>query len=142
MNELKIFRFLPNIFMEHICHEYGMPLKRIDDSAIEELQKIQLDWKYSRTKKCRWTIDYIIEAKISRKEVLDYVIPASQRHNKFKELFEQFDSVQELNEFIKKEFNAYNQYNQQVIHRINILLLMNSFVHFLKLWKQKNNGPS
>ena len=34
---------------------------------------------------------------------MDYVIPASQRHNKFKELFEQFDSVQELNEFIKKE---------------------------------------
>ncbi|HRI35340.1 MAG: sigma-54-dependent Fis family transcriptional regulator [Saprospiraceae bacterium] len=94
-------------FMEHICHEYGMPLKRIDDSAIEELQKYNWTGNIRELRNVVERLIILSKQKISRKEVLDYVIPASQRHNKFKELFEQFDSVQELNEFIKKEFNAY-----------------------------------
>lgn len=94
-------------FMEHICHEYGMPPKRIEESALEEL--MHYNWT-GNIRELRNVIERLIilsKQKISRKEVLDYVIPASQRHNKFKELFEQFDTLQELNDFIKKEFVAY-----------------------------------
>lgn len=94
-------------FMEHICHEYGMAPKRIEESALEELMKY--NWT-GNIRELRNVIERLIilsKQKISRKEVLDFVIPASQRHNKFKELFEQFETVQELNEFIKKEFVAY-----------------------------------
>ena len=94
-------------FMEHICHEYGMPPKRIEESALEELMRY--NWT-GNIRELRNVIERLIilsKQKISRKEVLDFVIPASQRHNKFKELFEQFDTLQELNDFIKKEFVAY-----------------------------------
>ncbi|HRG31633.1 MAG: sigma-54-dependent Fis family transcriptional regulator [Saprospiraceae bacterium] len=94
-------------FMEHICHEYGMPPKRIEDSAIEELQKYNWTGNIRELRNVVERLIILSKQKISRKEVLDFVIPASQRHNKFKELFEQFDTVQELNDFIRKEFTAY-----------------------------------
>ncbi|MBK7231453.1 MAG: sigma-54-dependent Fis family transcriptional regulator [Saprospiraceae bacterium] len=94
-------------FMEHICHEYGLASKKIDESALEELMKY--NWT-GNIRELRNVIERLIilsKVKITRKEVLDFVIPASQRNLRFKELFEQFDTVQELNEFIKKEFVAY-----------------------------------
>ena len=94
-------------FMEHICHEYGMPPTRIEDSAIEELQKYNWTGNIRELRNVVERLIILSKQKISRKEVLDFVIPASQRHNKFKELFEQFDTVQELNDFIRKEFTAY-----------------------------------
>ena len=101
---------LVDYFVEHICYEYGMPLKKIDDSAIEELQKY--NWT-GNIRELRNVIERLIilsKNKIGRKEVLDYVIPASQRNFKFKELFEQFENVQELNEFIKREFAAFKTF--------------------------------
>ncbi|MEO6190336.1 MAG: sigma-54 dependent transcriptional regulator [Saprospiraceae bacterium] len=94
-------------FTEHICYEYGMPVKRFDDSALEELQKYNWTGNIRELRNVVERLIILSKNKIGRKEVLDFVIPASQRHNKFKELFEQFDTVQELNEFIKKEFKAY-----------------------------------
>jgi len=94
-------------FMEHICHEYGLAPKKIEESALEELMKY--NWT-GNIRELRNVIERLIilsKVKITRKEVLDFVIPASQRNLRFKELFEQFDTVQELNEFIKKEFVAY-----------------------------------
>ncbi|HEX5624559.1 MAG TPA: sigma-54 dependent transcriptional regulator [Saprospiraceae bacterium] len=98
---------LVDYFVEHICYEYGMSLKQVDDAAIEELQKY--NWT-GNIRELRNVIERLIilsKNKISRKEVLDYVIPASQRSYKFRELFEQFDSIQELDAFIKKEFAAF-----------------------------------
>ncbi len=94
-------------FAEHICFEYGIPVKRFDESAFDELQKYNWTGNIRELRNVVERLIILSKNKISRKEVLDYVIPASQRHSKFKELFEQFDTVQELNEFIKKEFIAY-----------------------------------
>ncbi|MDQ3142458.1 MAG: sigma-54 dependent transcriptional regulator [Bacteroidota bacterium] len=94
-------------FIEHVCYDYGIPVKQIDEPALLELQKY--NWT-GNIRELRNVIERLIilsKQKIGRKEVLDFVIPASQRHNKFKELFEQFDNIQELNDFIKKEFNAW-----------------------------------
>ena len=79
----------------------------VDDAAIEELQKY--NWT-GNIRELRNVIERLIilsKNKIGRKEILDYVIPASQRHFRFKELFDQFDNIQELNDFIKKEFAAF-----------------------------------
>ncbi|HMW38851.1 MAG: sigma-54 dependent transcriptional regulator [Saprospiraceae bacterium] len=94
-------------FAEHICYEYGIPVKRFDDAALEELQKYNWTGNIRELRNVVERLIILSKTKIGRKEVLDFVIPASQRHNKFKELFEQFDTVQELNDFIKKEFQAY-----------------------------------
>ena len=94
-------------FAEHICYEYGIPLKKFEDSALEELQNYNWTGNIRELRNVVERLIILSKNKIGRKEVLDFVIPASQRHNKFKELFEQFDTIQELNEFIKKEFQAY-----------------------------------
>ncbi|MCC6815388.1 MAG: sigma-54-dependent Fis family transcriptional regulator [Saprospiraceae bacterium] len=94
-------------FAEHICYEYGVPVKKFEDSALEELQNYNWTGNIRELRNVVERLIILSKNKISRKEVLDYVIPASQRHNKFKELFEQFETVQELNEFIRKEFQAY-----------------------------------
>ncbi len=108
LNErLEDIPLLSEYFVEHICHEYGIPVKKIDDAAMQELQKY--NWT-GNIRELRNVIERLIilsKQKIGRKEVLDFVIPASQRHYRFKELFEQFDNLQELNDFIKREFQAY-----------------------------------
>lgn len=94
-------------FAEHICYEYGVPVKKFEDSALEELQNYNWTGNIRELRNVVERLIILSKSKIGRKEVLDFVIPASQRHNKFKELFEQFETVQELNEFIRKEFQAY-----------------------------------
>jgi two-component system, NtrC family, nitrogen regulation response regulator NtrX len=98
---------LVDYFVEHICYEYGMAVKKVDDAAIEELQKYNWTGNIRELLNVIERLIILSKNKIGRKEVLDYVIPASQRNYRFKELFDQFDNIQELNEFIKKEFAAF-----------------------------------
>ena len=98
---------LAEYFVEHICHEYGISCKKLDDGAIEELQKYNWTGNIRELRNVVERLIILSKQKIGRKEVMDYVIPASQRNNKYKELFEQFDNLQELNNFIKREFTAY-----------------------------------
>jgi len=98
---------LVDYFVDLVCYEYGIPVKKVDDAAIEELQKYNWTGNIRELRNVVERLIILSKSKIGRKEVLDYVIPASQRNFRFKELFEQFDNIQELNEFIKKEFNAF-----------------------------------
>ena len=98
-------------FIEHICHEYGIAAKKIDDSALEELQKYNWTGNIRELRNVVERLIILSKQKITRKEVLDFVIPASQRNTKFRELFDQFGTISELNDFIKKEFHSYKQEN-------------------------------
>ena len=91
-------------FVEHICHEYGISCKKLDDGAIEELQKY--NWT-GNIRELRNVVErlIILSKQKNRKKRSDGLrYSASQRNNKYKELFEQFDNLQELNNFIKREF--------------------------------------
>ncbi|MBK7466300.1 MAG: sigma-54-dependent Fis family transcriptional regulator [Saprospiraceae bacterium] len=98
-------------FIEHICHEYGIATKKIDDSALEELQNHNWTGNIRELRNVVERLIILSKQKITRKEVVDYVIPASQRNTKFRELFDQFGTIHELNDFIKKEFQSYKQEN-------------------------------
>lgn len=98
-------------FIEHICHEYGIAAKKIGDSALEELQKYNWTGNIRELRNVVERLIILSKQKITRKEVLDFVIPASQRNTKFRELFDQFGTISELNDFIKKEFHSYKQEN-------------------------------
>lgn len=76
-------------FIEHICHEYGIAAKKIDDSALEELQKYNWTGNIRELRNVVERLIILSKQKITRKEVLDFVIPASQRNTKFRELFDQ-----------------------------------------------------
>ena len=97
--------------IERICHEYGIAAKKIDDSALEELQKYNWTGNIRELRNVVERLIILSKQKITRKEVLDFVIPASQRNTKFRELFDQFGTISELNDFIKKEFHSYKQEN-------------------------------
>lgn len=90
-----------------ISDEYGITPKKIDKAAMSELQK--LDWT-GNIRELRNVVERLIilcEDKITRKDIVDYVIPASQRYHRFREVFEQFDNLKELNKFIEKEYHSF-----------------------------------
>lgn len=90
-----------------ISSEYGIKPKKIEKTAITELQK--LDWT-GNIRELRNVVERLIilcEDKITRKDIADYVVPASQRYHRFREVFEQFDNLKDLNKFIEKEFKEF-----------------------------------
>jgi len=94
-------------FNQQVCGEYGIPTKGIDKDAMSELQK--LDWT-GNIRELRNVVERLIilcEDKITRKDIVDYVIPASQRFIRFREVFEQFDNLKEINKYIEKEYDMY-----------------------------------
>ena len=94
-------------FNELISQEYGISPKKFDKAAISELQK--LDWT-GNIRELRNVVERLIilcEDKVGRKDVVDYVIPASQRYHRFREVFEQFDNLKDLNKFIEKEYQSF-----------------------------------
>lgn len=94
-------------FNRQVCAEYGISAKAIDKDAMKELQK--LDWT-GNIRELRNVVERLIilcENKITRKDIVDYVIPASQRYIRFREVFEQFDNLKEINKYIEKEYDMY-----------------------------------
>lgn len=96
-------------FNHLICKEYGIPVRKIEKPAITELCK--LDWT-GNIRELRNVVERLIilcEDKITRKDIVDYVIPASQRYHRFREVFEQFDNLKDINKYIEKEYREYKE---------------------------------
>ena len=94
-------------FNQQICREYGIAVKQFQPAAITALK--QLNWS-GNIRELRNVIERLIilsDQKITKKDVVDYVVPASQRYHKFHEIFEKFDNLEELNEYITKEFSTF-----------------------------------
>lgn len=94
-------------FNDLVSREYGIKPKKIEKTAITELQK--LDWT-GNIRELRNVVERLIilcEDKITRKDIADFVVPASQRYHRFREVFEQFDNLKELNKFIEKEYKEF-----------------------------------
>lgn len=94
-------------FNQLVCREYGISPKKIEKAAIDELRK--LDWT-GNIRELRNVVERLIilcDQKVTRKDVVDYVIPASQRFIRFREVFEQFDNLKDINKYIAKEYETY-----------------------------------
>ena len=94
-------------FNKIVCAEYGVPPKKFSKDALKELQ--QNNWS-GNIRELRNVVERLIILSgdtIGKKDVFDYVIPASQRDHRFHEIFEQFDNLEALNAYIAKEFAQY-----------------------------------
>ncbi len=94
-------------FNELVSQEYGITPKKIDKAALTELQN--LDWT-GNIRELRNVVERLIILcgdKITRKDIVDFVIPASQRYHRFRAVFEQFDNLKDLNKFIEKEYQSF-----------------------------------
>ncbi|MEL6987537.1 MAG: sigma-54 dependent transcriptional regulator [Bacteroidota bacterium] len=99
---------LVNHFNELVCGEYGIPKRKFSDGAISTLKS--MNWS-GNIRELRNVIERLIilgSDTISKKDVLTYVAPAEvQPYNKFKEIFDQFDNIDDLKTYIEKEFTTY-----------------------------------
>src|SRR5690606_31510693 len=94
-------------FTDIVCQEYGVPVKKYTREAIDEL--CNNNWS-GNIRELRNVVERLIILSgkvIDKKDVFDYVIPASQRDHRFREIFEQFDNLEALNAYIAKEYAQY-----------------------------------
>jgi two-component system nitrogen regulation response regulator NtrX len=95
-------------FIANICEEYKTPPKKISPDAIKALQKY--NWT-GNIRELRNVVERLIILSgdtITDQDVLNYVIPSKVVNSPhFKEIFDRFDTVDEMQKFIEKEFNQY-----------------------------------
>ena len=99
---------LVNHFITIICQEYGIAIKKASKEAMIALQNVNWTGNIRELRNVVERLIILSGEQITDKDVFSYVIPASStRNNKFKEIFEQFNSVDELQKFIKEEYSNY-----------------------------------
>ena len=99
---------LVNHFITIICQEYGIALKKASKEAMIALQNVNWTGNIRELRNVVERLIILSGESITDKDVFSYVIPASStQNNKFKEIFEQFNSVDELQKFIKEEYSNY-----------------------------------
>jgi two-component system, NtrC family, nitrogen regulation response regulator NtrX len=94
-------------FTDMVCKEYGIAAKKYTKEAIEELQKNNWSGNIRELRNVVERLIILSSNTIDKKDVFDYVIPASQRDHRFREIFEQFDNLEALNAYMAKEFAQY-----------------------------------
>ncbi len=94
-------------FIESICNEYGVAIKKIEDRAIQALQ--QINWS-GNIRELRNVIERLIILSgtvITESDVHQYVMPNSANRSRLEEIFDQFEDLKSLQLFISKEFEKY-----------------------------------
>lgn len=95
-------------FIANICEEYGVAIKKISKEAIIALQNVNWTGNIRELRNVVERLIILSGEMITDKDVFSYVMPSSSTPNsKFKEIFEQFNSVDELQKFIKEEYSNY-----------------------------------
>ena len=95
-------------FITIICQEYGIAVKKASKEAITALQNVNWSGNIRELRNVVERLIILSGEEITDKDVFSYVVPAStNKSSKFKEIFEQFNSVDELQKFIKEEYSNY-----------------------------------
>ena len=95
-------------FVENICAEYKVPHKKVTPDAIKALQKYPWTGNIRELRNVVERLIILSGDSITEEDVLDYVIPAkSSGLAKFKEIFDKFDSLDEMHQYIEKEYYRY-----------------------------------
>ncbi|MDH3246419.1 MAG: sigma-54 dependent transcriptional regulator [Saprospiraceae bacterium] len=96
-------------FNDMICDEYGVPKKKFKKEAMTTLQEI--DWS-GNIRELRNVVERLIILSadtVSKADVLNYVVPSSRGKGSvpFPNIFEKFDNVDELHDFINQAYSKY-----------------------------------
>ena len=95
-------------FVENICAEYKVPPKKVTPDAIKALQKYPWTGNIRELRNVVERLIILSGDSITEEDVLDYVIPAkSSGLAKFKEIFDKFDSLDEMHQYNEKEYYRY-----------------------------------
>ena len=96
-------------FNEQICQEYGIGKKKFNKDALQTLQ--QVDWS-GNIRELRNVVERLIilsSEVVAKADVLSYVMPNSRKKGNaaFPTIFDKFENVQELTEFINQAYSKY-----------------------------------
>lgn len=102
---------LVNHFINSICTEYGVSIKKISKEAIIALQNVNWTGNIRELRNVVERLIILSGEEIQDKDVFNYVLPSSgsgkRKNSKFKEIFEQFNNVDDLQKFITEEYANY-----------------------------------
>lgn len=102
-------------FINNICNEYGIAQKKITKEAIIALQNVNWTGNIRELRNVVERLIILSGEEIKDEDVFNYVLPSSggtppqKKNNKFKEIFEQFNNVDELEQYLKKEFANFKE---------------------------------
>jgi len=99
-------------FISNICTEYGVSHKKISKEAVIALQNVNWTGNIRELRNVVERLIILSDEEISDEDVFNYVLPSSggsgqKKNSKFKEIFEQFNSEDELQQFIKEQYANY-----------------------------------
>ena len=90
-------------FLNEICGDYGIPVKKIDNDAIETLQA--RNWT-GNIRELRNVVERLIimsNKSITKQDVIDYSGPSTKAENKGID-FDKFANLQQLNDYVERSF--------------------------------------
>ncbi len=95
-------------FNEMICDEYGVTAKKIQPKAMEQLKNVNWTGNIRELRNVVERLIILSQDEITEGDVLSYVVSAGvQKSNKLKDIFDKFNSIDELHDFIEREFQSY-----------------------------------
>ncbi len=108
-DRLEDIPLLVNHFKNLVCEEYNMPMKAIDSGAMEALKKHNWSGNIRELRNVVERLIILSNEKVTTEDVFNYVIPKEHfnQNQHIREMFEQFESVDDMKKFIDKEFDSY-----------------------------------
>ncbi len=96
-------------FISNICDDYGMSPKPIAKKAMIALQNINWTGNIRELRNVVERLIILSGKEIVEEDVFSYVMPSSASANRFKEFFDRFKDMEELQTFIESEYKKYKQ---------------------------------
>jgi DNA-binding NtrC family response regulator len=107
-DRLEDIPLLVDHFIELICSEYKVSPKKILPDAIKALQKYNWTGNIRELRNVVERLIILSGDSITEEDVLNFVIPSKSGNMlKFKEIFDRFDNLDEMHQYLEKEYRRY-----------------------------------
>ncbi len=94
-------------FIESICNEYGTPVKKIDNSAVKELQKVNWTGNIRELRNVVERLIILSGKSITKSDVGTNVVSADTKRHNYSEIFDRFDNVESLRAYMTVEWEKH-----------------------------------
>ncbi len=98
---------LVHYFIDTICSEYGIAQKKIDKTALKALQSVNWSGNIRELRNVVERLIILSGKNITESDVTKYVYPSADRSDSFKEIFNKFDSLEEIHNYIDEAYSSY-----------------------------------
>lgn len=95
-------------FVDIICKDYGMPVKKVDPSAMKELKTVNWTGNIRELRNVVERLIILSGDKITKKDVSMHVRSAEET-SPLEDLFERFASIDEVKAHIEQEYKKYKE---------------------------------